>query len=187
MIDTKKELVDFLDQCSRDGESLVCAVDTEADSLHRYSESLCLLQFSDGDRHVLIDPLAIEDMSALSGLLGNSVCWMHGADYDMHMLKQHLGVIPPTVFDTQIAAMVCGFGGLRVKNEQLTFKPWLPPGWDDIRFKFYWRGDQIAVTLKRDSMSFTLVDTADGNVQILVQDRECELTPGETVNVALNV
>ena len=47
----------------------LCAVDTEADSLHRYSESLCLIQFSDGNDHVLIDPLAIDDMSALSEYL----------------------------------------------------------------------------------------------------------------------
>lgn len=86
----------------------LCAVDTEADSLHRYSESLCLIQFSDGNDHVLIDPLAIDDMSALSEYLAKATCWMHGADYDMHMLKQHLGVIPPTVFDTQIGARLLG-------------------------------------------------------------------------------
>ena len=33
---------------------------------------------------------------------------MHGADYDMHMLKTNLGVIPPTVFDTQIGARLLG-------------------------------------------------------------------------------
>lgn len=86
----------------------LCAVDTEADSLHRYSESLCLIQFSDGKDHVLIDPLSIDDMSPLSDFLANVTCWMHGADYDMHMLRQHLGVIPPTVFDTQIGARLLG-------------------------------------------------------------------------------
>ncbi len=108
MIDTEKELNTFLKQCSHEGAPVVCAVDTEADSLHRYSESLCLVQFSDGKRHVLIDPLAIDDLSALRDYLAGATCWMHGADYDMHMLKTNLGVIPPTVFDTQIGARLLG-------------------------------------------------------------------------------
>ena len=108
MIDTKTELVDFLGQCTHEGKPVVCAVDTEADSLHRYSESLCLVQFSDGQQHVLIDPLAIDDLSPLRDYLQDSICWMHGADYDMHMLKTNLGVIPATVFDTQIGARLLG-------------------------------------------------------------------------------
>ena len=108
MINTKTELREFLEARTQQAEKVVCAVDTEADSLHRYSESLCLVQFSDGEDHVLIDPLAIDDLSDLKTYLEKSTCWMHGADYDMHMLKQNLGVIPPTVFDTQIGARLLG-------------------------------------------------------------------------------
>ena len=108
MIITKTELRQFLDGLKQQSPSVVCAVDTEADSLHRYSESLCLVQFSDGEEHVLIDPLAIDDLSDLKAYLEGSTCWMHGADYDMHMLKQNLGMIPPTVFDTQIGARLLG-------------------------------------------------------------------------------
>jgi ribonuclease D len=106
MINTPKELEEFF--AARGGELVVCAVDTEADSLHRYQESLCLVQFSDGKDHVLIDPLAIEDLSPLRSYLQDSTCWMHGADYDMHMLKTNLGMIPPVVFDTQIGARLLG-------------------------------------------------------------------------------
>ncbi|BCU75562.1 hypothetical protein [Luteolibacter sp. LG18] len=88
--------------------SLVCAVDTEADSLHRYRESLCLIQFAVGDRCVLIDPLAIQDMGALAGLLAGSLVWMHGADYDMTMLRRQFGSLPETVYDTQIGARLLG-------------------------------------------------------------------------------
>lgn len=108
MIQTESQLVSFLSSCAPDEGGRVCAVDTEADSLHRYSESLCLVQFSDGKQHVLIDPLAIEDLSPLRDYLKEATCWMHGADYDMHMLKTNLGVIPPTVFDTQIGARLLG-------------------------------------------------------------------------------
>lgn len=103
MIGNTSDLRDFLD-----GRKQLCAVDTEADSLHRYSESLCLVQFSDGDQHVLIDPLAIDDLGPLCDYLKGAVCWMHGADYDMHMLKTNLGIIPPTVYDTQIGARLLG-------------------------------------------------------------------------------
>ena len=103
MISNSDDLQRFLQS-----RSDVCAIDTEADSLHRYSESLCLIQFSDGEDHVLIDPLAIGDMTELSHFLQGATCWMHGADYDMHMLKRHLGVIPPRVFDTQIGARLLG-------------------------------------------------------------------------------
>lgn len=108
MIATPLELSEFLSQCHAEGEEVLCAVDTEADSLHRYSESLCLVQFSDGKRHVLIDPLAIDDLSSLADYLKSATCWMHGADYDMHMLRQNLDVIPPVVFDTQIGARLLG-------------------------------------------------------------------------------
>ena len=108
MISNKDDLKVFLKECCQGAEARVCAVDTEADSLHRYSESLCLVQFSDGDQHVLIDSLAIDDLSDLADFLKESTCWMHGADYDMHMLKENLGMIPPAVFDTQIGARLLG-------------------------------------------------------------------------------
>lgn len=108
MISNKEDLSAFLNQRIDHKEGRICAVDTEADSLHRYSESLCLVQFSDGVDHVLIDPLAIDDLSDLKTYLEQSTCWMHGADYDMHMLKQNLEMIPPTVFDTQIGARLLG-------------------------------------------------------------------------------
>jgi ribonuclease D len=49
----------------------VCAIDTEADSLHRYRESLCLVQFAVRGESVLIDPLAIEDLSPLGRTCGS--------------------------------------------------------------------------------------------------------------------
>ena len=108
MIVKEEDLSKFLAQGIGGDEPVLCAVDTEADSLHRYSESLCLVQFSDGERHVLIDPLAIDDLSSLKNYLERARCWMHGADYDMHMLRQNLGVIPPVVYDTQIGARLLG-------------------------------------------------------------------------------
>ena len=36
--------------------------------------------------------------------------------------------------------LVNGFGGLRILHGKVTFKPWLPPEWEGIRFRIRWRG-----------------------------------------------
>jgi ribonuclease D len=86
----------------------VCAIDTEADSLHRYKESLCLIQLSAGGENVLIDTLAIDNTRILADYLVSSEVWMHGADYDMTMLRREYGQLPPKVWDTQIGARLLG-------------------------------------------------------------------------------
>lgn len=86
----------------------VCAIDTEADSLHRYKESLCLIQLSAGGENVLIDPLAIADLSRFGDYLCGCEVWMHGADYDMTMIRREFGKLPPVVWDTQIGARLLG-------------------------------------------------------------------------------
>lgn len=108
MISNTDQLKDFLVACDRTGDQKICAIDTEADSLHRYKESLCLIQFTTGNECVLIDPLAIKDLSPLDDYLVGSTVWMHGADYDMTMLKREFGRLPETVFDTQIGARLLG-------------------------------------------------------------------------------
>lgn len=108
MISTTSHLHEFLGECGETDGQKICAIDTEADSLHRYKESLCLIQFTVGKECVLIDPLTIEDLSPLDQYLRQATVWMHGADYDMTMLKREFGHIPPTVFDTQIGARLLG-------------------------------------------------------------------------------
>jgi ribonuclease D len=108
MIDNTDRLVSHLHQSREGSTNPVCAIDTEADSLHRYRESLCLIQFADRNQCVLIDPLAIEDLSALGAYLSQATVWMHGADYDMTMFKRQFGELPAVVYDTQIGARLLG-------------------------------------------------------------------------------
>ena len=108
MIDTTERLVNHLGQSRQGAEAPVCAIDTEADSLHRYRESLCLIQFAVRGNSVLIDPLAIEDLSPLGAYLSEATVWMHGADYDMTMFKRQFGALPAVVYDTQIGARLLG-------------------------------------------------------------------------------
>ena len=108
MISNTSDLQDFLNSCDKIDGKRVCAIDTEADSLHRYKESLCLIQFTAGEECVLIDPLAIDDLSPLDYYLRDATVWMHGADYDMTMFNREFGNLPHTVFDTQIGARLLG-------------------------------------------------------------------------------
>ena len=92
MIDTTDWLVSHLEAIRQGSGAPVCAIDTEADSLHRYRESLCLIQFAVRGSAVLIDPLAIEDLSALGAYLAEATVWMHGADYDLSLI--HILTLP---------------------------------------------------------------------------------------------
>jgi len=108
MISSTSELRQYLENCQPIHGKKICAIDTEADSLHRHRESLCLIQFTAGDDCVLIDPLAIDDLSPLDEYLRDATVWMHGADYDMTMLKREFGNLPEKVYDTQIGARLLG-------------------------------------------------------------------------------
>ena len=78
MIETTEHLVLHLEnEPEGETEVPVCAIDTEADSSHRYRESLCLIQFADSGKSVLIDPLAIEDFAPLGEYLSEATVWMH--------------------------------------------------------------------------------------------------------------
>lgn len=108
MIESTTQLIQHLDDCVATESGRICAIDTEADSLHRYRESLCLIQFCAGHDCVLIDPLAIDDLQPLGDYLTGATVWMHGADYDMTMLKRQFGSLPEVVYDTQIGARLLG-------------------------------------------------------------------------------
>jgi ribonuclease D len=83
----------------------VLALDTEASSFHRFKERICLIQLSTRDRTWLIDPLVIDDMTALGKALEDpAVEWViHDADYDLRMLKKMWGFRAVKVFDTMIS------------------------------------------------------------------------------------
>jgi ribonuclease D len=84
------------------------AMDTEGDSLHAYPERLCLLQLSILDLDVLIDPLAGLDLTPLWTALGQRELLLHGADFDLRLLRKSTGFVPQTVFDTMLAARLVG-------------------------------------------------------------------------------
>ena len=84
------------------------AIDTEADSLHCYREKLCLLQLSLPSGDHVIDPLAAMDLAPLAKALAHKTIVLHGADFDLRLLRRSFGFKAHRVFDTVIAARLLG-------------------------------------------------------------------------------
>jgi ribonuclease D len=84
------------------------AVDTEADSLHAYPEKVCLLQISTPAGDELIDPLADLNLDPLLEALCVHELIMHGADYDLRLLRKHHAFVPSAIFDTMLASRLLG-------------------------------------------------------------------------------
>jgi ribonuclease D len=87
------------------------AIDTEADSLHCYREKLCLLQVSvpaRSTRDYIVDPLADLDLAPLCAVLAQKEIVLHGADYDLRLLRRGLNFAARRIFDTAIAARLLG-------------------------------------------------------------------------------
>ena len=92
-------------------------IDTEFLRERTYYAKLCLVQLAvpdEGkDSAVLVDPLAGElSLDPLYALLADEsvVKVLHAARQDLEIFYIEGGVIPKPLFDTQVAAMVCGFG-----------------------------------------------------------------------------
>ena len=103
--------------CAEAAKRAYVTVDTEFLRERTYYSKLCLVQLayqdSDGDDACLVDPLAeglslapLYDLFADAGV----VKVFHAARQDLEIFFVDKGIIPAPLFDTQVAAMVCGFG-----------------------------------------------------------------------------
>ena len=85
-------------------------VDLEADSMFHYHEKICLIQISTPERNIIVDPLAVDDLSPLAPVFSNPKIRkvFHGADYDIRSLYRGSKIKVRALFDTHIAAKVLG-------------------------------------------------------------------------------
>lgn len=109
-ITTTAELAAF---CDRARNFEFVTVDTEFLRETTYWPKLCLLQAATTEDAVLIDPLAPGlDLAPFLELLANEKLTkvFHAARQDIEIFVKISGKVPVNIFDTQIAASVCGFG-----------------------------------------------------------------------------
>ncbi|MBP2648393.1 MAG: 3-5 exonuclease [Gemmatimonadetes bacterium] len=130
------------------------AVDTEAASFHKYLDRVYLLQLSSREETVVVDPLAVPDLSAFGAMLadpGIEVVF-HDADYDLRLLHQEFGFQATHLFDTRVAAQLLdepgiGLAALLEKYLQLRI---------DKRFQ---RADWSIRPLSEEMLAYAATDT----------------------------
>ncbi|MBG1231239.1 ribonuclease D [Aestuariivirga litoralis] len=104
---------DLTAYCNKWAQDEFITVDTEFLRETTYYPKLCLIQVSGTVDAALIDPMAPGiDLSPFFDLMANEkvVKVFHAAKQDFEILYLLAGALPKPVMDTQIAAMVCGFG-----------------------------------------------------------------------------
>ena len=113
-ITKSSELKDF---CDRAANEKYITIDTEFLRERTYFSKLCLVQLAtpgyDNENAVIVDTLVNNlDLSPLYELFQNHniVKVFHAARQDLEIFYLASGIFPYPLFDTQIAAMVCGFG-----------------------------------------------------------------------------
>lgn len=99
--------------CRRLAEEPYVCVDTEFMRERTYYSRLCLVQLAGARDAVAIDALAPDiDLAPVFDLMNDPgvIKVLHACRQDLEIFHDRTGAVPAPVFDTQVAAMVCGFG-----------------------------------------------------------------------------
>ena len=111
LITTSKDLKSL---CTRLKKSDFVTVDTEFIREKTYYPNLCLIQVAgDDEQPFAIDPLAEKmDLAPFFELMLNKEVLkvFHACRQDLEIFFNLMGKLPKPIFDTQVAAMVCGYG-----------------------------------------------------------------------------
>ena len=99
--------------CERMAAHAFVTVDTEFHRETTFWPILCVVQLASDDEALAIDALAPGiDLTPLFELMAkpNVVKVFHAARQDVEIFWKLAGIVPSPMFDTQVAAMVCGYG-----------------------------------------------------------------------------
>jgi ribonuclease D len=110
--------------CERISKAPVITVDTEFLRESTFWAQLCLVQMAGPDEAAIIDPLAPGmDLAPFYAVMADESVTkvFHAARQDIEIFVKQAGAVPRPLFDTQIAAMVCGYGD-QVSYDQLVFR-----------------------------------------------------------------
>jgi ribonuclease D len=104
---------DLVQVCSRLSAAEFVAVDTEFMREQTFWPELCLVQIASDSVEAIIDPMAPGlDLKPFFELMANQCVTkvFHAARQDIEIMYSEAGLIPAPIFDTQVAASVCGYG-----------------------------------------------------------------------------
>ncbi|MBN1439137.1 MAG: ribonuclease D [Anaerolineales bacterium] len=163
-------------------------VDTESNSLHAYRERVCLIQISTSERDILIDPLAVADLSPLRSFFEDEGVEkiFHAAEYDLLCLRRDFGFRIRGLFDTYAAARslgirACGLNALLEREFGITLdKAMQRANWGrrplTARQLEYARQDTRHLPALRDRLA-AQVDSAGFTEELLDECRRLEGIP----------
>lgn len=104
---------DLAAACEKLASAPYMTIDTEFLRETTFWPQLCLIQMAGPDLAVIVDPLADGiDLAPFFELMANPnvIKVFHAARQDIEIIYNLGNLIPHPIFDTQVAAMVCGFG-----------------------------------------------------------------------------
>jgi ribonuclease D len=104
---------DLIQVCNRLSSAEFITVDTEFMREQTFWPELCLVQVASDTVEAIIDPLAPGiDLKVFYALMANEQVTkvFHAARQDIEIMYSEAGLIPAPIFDTQVAASVCGYG-----------------------------------------------------------------------------
>ena len=99
--------------CERLAAQTYITVDTEFLREKTFWPVLCLIQVASPDDEFIVDPLADGvDLAPFWDLMANEAVLkvFHAARQDVEIVQHLAGIVPKPLFDTQVAASVCGYG-----------------------------------------------------------------------------
>lgn len=80
-------------------------------------------------------------------------------------------------------AFVQGFGGMRVKNNQLHFNPFIPEGWKSYTFRLNFRGAHLEFTMNKTQ--FIIFNHSRTDIELFVHGQACHLPAKKEVAVSI--
>ena len=101
-------------------------------------------------------------------------------DLDDYNHEVHEGLHITSMAGTWMS-IVEGFGGMRVKNDTLSFEPKIPKQWEAYSFKVNFRHQIITVSVSQNETQFKL--EGDKDLQILVNGKPVTISPNNVVTV----
>ena len=123
LVETPDQLTLAISQLAKEQ---ILAVDAERASGFRYSQRAYLIQFATTEQIFLIDPTCFSssEIEGLAKVVSSKTWLLHSATQDLPCLAE-LGILPTSIFDTELAARLCGaerFGLSSIALELLDFE-----------------------------------------------------------------
>ena len=101
-------------------------------------------------------------------------------DLDDYNKEVHEGLHITSMAGTWMS-VVEGFGGMRIKDNTLSFDPKMPDAWDGFSFKLNYRDQILKVAVGKNKTVFTLNEGED--LDLLINGKQVTVSAGSSVEV----